>query len=229
MIDVLVLCRDHPEYLTQCIAHLEAQDVPYHGVLIDNSEHNRDARIVAHDAGWSVIDGGPHLNYSQSLNLGIRWTTNTHVMWLSDDAYLHNGALAALVAAAKPVVTPLLLNSNNTVCFAGGAFNGMHPHHVGRGDDPQDWQGRGTYETDWITTPAALFERRVLEAVGPLDEGYDWCFEDVDYCLRARQAGFDMWVCADAVCTHDEVGTKTRSGILPSSRRFKDKWQGVLV
>lgn len=229
LVDVIVLCKDHPEYLTRAIEHLDRQTVDYQGVLVDNSEHGNAARIIAHNAGWIVLDGGAHLNYGQSLNLAIRWTRSPYVMWLSDDAYLADGALQKLLDADKPIVTPLLLNSNGTVNFAGGAFHGWMPYHVGRGGDPADWKDRGTIATDWITTPAALFNRLVLDAIGPVDEAYQWAYEDVDYCLRAAQVGFGAWVCSDALCVHDESGTKTHDTLRSSGERFKAKWAGVLA
>lgn len=227
-VDVIVLCKDHPEYLAHCIERCDAQNVPYNGVLVDNSEKSHAARILAHNAKWSVIDGGAHLNYGQSLNEAIRWTRGTHVMWLSDDAYLHDGALQALLDADKPIVTPLLLTSDGKVCFAGGAFHGTRPFHLGRGDELAVWQGRGTYESGWITTPAALFKREVLDAVGPVDEAYEWCYEDVDYCLRAKEVSFGAWVCSDALCTHDEAGTKDLRGTGESGTRFLSKWSAAL-
>lgn len=46
---------------------------------------------------------------------------------------------------------------------------------------------------DWVVGAALTIRREVLETVGLLDEGFFLYFEEVDYCLRAKRAGFDCW------------------------------------
>jgi GT2 family glycosyltransferase len=227
-VDVLVLCKTHPEYLERAIHHLDRQHVDWHGTLVDNSEDGRPTDVaVAH--GWTCLEGHPDLNYAQSLNKAIAATYHPHMLWLSDDAYLHDGALGAMLEARKPIVSPLLLTSDGKVCFAGGMFNGHGaPIHVGRGSHRSEW-GHATVQTDWITTPAALVRRDVAEAVGGLDEAYQWIYEDVDFCLAAADKGFGAFVCYDAVCTHDELGTKQKTGFRASTSHFFDKWQATLI
>jgi GT2 family glycosyltransferase len=227
-VDVLVLCKTHPEYLEKCIHHLDRQHVDYHGTLVDNSVGGEPTDVAA-PHGWTCIEGEPSLNYAQSLNRAIAATHYDHVMWLSDDAYLHDGALGAMLEANKPIVSPLLLTSDGKVCFAGGTFrDDGAPIHVGRGSHRDEW-GHATARFDWVTTPAALIRREVLRAVGPLDEAYEWMYEDVDFCLRAKQEGFGSYVCYDAVCTHDEAQTKSLSSAGISAKHFFSKWSDVLV
>lgn len=45
----------------------------------------------------------------------------------------------------------------------------------------------------WIPGAALAVRREVLERVGLLDEGLYTYFDDVDYCLRAKRAGFPTW------------------------------------
>ncbi len=47
-----------------------------------------------------------------------------------------------------------------------------------------------------------MMTRPALERVGPLDEDYFFSFEDVDWCLRARAAGFGLGVVLDARARH---------------------------
>ena len=45
-------------------------------------------------------------------------------------------------------------------------------------------------EADWVCGACMIIRREVIEAIGPLDEGYYTYFDDVDYCLNARRAGW---------------------------------------
>ena len=77
-------------------------------------------------------------------------------------------------------------------------------------------------------TGAALYIKRdLLERIGPLDEGYAMAFEDVDYCLRAWDAGYRVLYFPAASLTHLESKTRgmtqgTRE--LESQVRFWGRW-----
>jgi N-acetylglucosaminyl-diphospho-decaprenol L-rhamnosyltransferase len=46
---------------------------------------------------------------------------------------------------------------------------------------------------DWASGASLFVRREVFEAIGLLDDGYFMYFEEVDFCLRARQAGWPCW------------------------------------
>ncbi len=45
--------------------------------------------------------------------------------------------------------------------------------------------------TDWVAGASMLVRREVFEKIGLLDEAYFMYYEEVDFCLRARRAGFE--------------------------------------
>ena len=49
-----------------------------------------------------------------------------------------------------------------------------------------------------------LIPRSALEKVGTLDDHFFMYFEETDWCYRARQAGLDVWYCAETEITHLE-------------------------
>jgi hypothetical protein len=48
-------------------------------------------------------------------------------------------------------------------------------------------------QVDWICGASMMIRAALLEAIGGLDEGYFLYFEETDFCLRARRAGFQTW------------------------------------
>jgi GT2 family glycosyltransferase len=69
---------------------------------------------------------------------------------------------------------------------------------------------------DWVSGAAFVVRREVFERIGGLDEGYFLYFEEVDFCRRARRAGWTCWTVADARVIHRE-GSST--GIREVQRR----------
>ena len=46
---------------------------------------------------------------------------------------------------------------------------------------------------DWAAGASMIIRRRVVEDIGPLDEGLYTYFDDMDYCLNALRAGWETW------------------------------------
>jgi GT2 family glycosyltransferase len=74
---------------------------------------------------------------------------------------------------------------------------------------------------DWVSGAALILRREVIEQVGLLDEGFFLYFEEVDYCLRVREAGWDVWFIPSSRIVHLE-GAAT--GIAESRRRRPAYW-----
>lgn len=72
----------------------------------------------------------------------------------------------------------------------------------------------GCREVHWVSGASLMVRRVVLEQVGLLDEGLFTYFDDADYCLRARRAGWQVWFVPESVVVHYEGAS---SGV---ARRF---------
>ena len=90
-------------------------------------------------------------------------------------------------------------------------------------------------ECDWVSGACMAIRREVLDAIGPFDEGFFLYYEEVDFCRRARRAGWSCWLAADARVMHLEgaaTGIKTAGQRRPpywfaSRRRFFVKAYGI--
>jgi N-acetylglucosaminyl-diphospho-decaprenol L-rhamnosyltransferase len=90
-------------------------------------------------------------------------------------------------------------------------------------------------ECDWVSGACMAIRREVLDAIGPFDEGFFLYYEEVDFCRRARRAGWSCWLAADARVMHLEgaaTGIKAAGQRLPaywfaSRRRFFVKAYGI--
>jgi len=91
---------------------------------------------------------------------------------------------------------------------------------------------------DWICGASMMIRAAVLEAIGGLDEGYFLYFEETDFCLRARRAGFPTWYVPESRVMHvggQSTGVTERNTVpkrLPaywfdSRRRYFTKAFGI--
>jgi N-acetylglucosaminyl-diphospho-decaprenol L-rhamnosyltransferase len=60
------------------------------------------------------------------------------------------------------------------------------------------------HQADWLTGASLMIRHEVIEEIGLFDEGYFLYFEEVDFCLRARRAGWSCWHVPDSRVIHLE-------------------------
>ncbi len=60
----------------------------------------------------------------------------------------------------------------------------------------------GPHRAEWLAGASLLVRREVIEAIGPLDAGYFMYFEETDFCLAARRAGYECWYVPSSRVVH---------------------------
>jgi GT2 family glycosyltransferase len=130
---------------------------------------------------------------------------------LNQDTLVLEGWLEGLMRACQGprigvVGCKALYPDRETIQHAGGRIEwplGMSAHLGAGQPDAEEWNRAGP--VDYVSGASMAFRRDVLDRVGLLDErfhpGY---YEDADLCLRARDAGYEVWYTPDACLIHNE-------------------------
>lgn len=95
---------------------------------------------------------------------------------------------------------------------------------------------KDAHQCDWVSGAAMILRRQVVEHIGLMDEGFFLYFEEVDYCSRAKKAGWECWYVPESRVVHLEGATtgirapaKRRPAYwYDSRRRFFVKHHGIL-
>lgn len=58
------------------------------------------------------------------------------------------------------------------------------------------------HQTDWVAGASMIVRTEVFDAIGLLDDGYFMYYEEVDFCLRARRAGWPCWYVPQSRIVH---------------------------
>lgn len=111
------------------------------------------------------------------------------------------------------LVYPKVLRFDNPgiVWFKGASY---HPLFLISGtrksyNQPDDFSATAE-KKDYIASAAVLMSRAVIETIGLYDELFFVYGEDTDYCLRTRQAGFDIYLLPSAKAWH-KIGSEKLS------------------
>jgi len=187
--------------------------------------------------GIEVIAGEHNGGFSVNVNRGLHAADPQHdVVLLNSDVIPLRDWLACLQYAAmmKPapgIVGAKLLYPNQRIQYGGTIRNAQAPEwydHRFRGK-PSDWGPANVPGPTLAATAAAMYVRReVIDAIGVFDEAYPMGYEDVDYCLRAWQAGFQVRYEPSAQLHHLESATRgfvVGERELESQRVFWRRWR----
>jgi GT2 family glycosyltransferase/glycosyltransferase involved in cell wall biosynthesis len=186
--------------------------------------------------GVEVIEASENRGFAANVNRGLIATSpDRDVVVLNSDVEAHAGWLAALQYAASQeddvgVVGGKLLYPDGRIQFAGTIRNLAAPEwfdHRYR-FKPEAWGPAAIAGPVLAVTGACMYvTRELIGRVGLLDERYPMAYEDVDWCLRAWQAGLRVLYFPAATLTHHEsitrgtdVGERERS----SQRLFWETW-----
>jgi GT2 family glycosyltransferase len=180
----------------------------------------------------AVHNGG----YAVNVNRGLRAADPRHdVVVLNSDVVPLRDWLACLQYATTGapeigVVGAKLLYPDNRIQYGGTIRNARAPEwfdHRYRGK-PADWGPADVAGPTLAATGACMYiTRQALDQVGLFDEDYGMGYEDVDYCLRTWQAGFQVAYAPSAQLHHHESitrGTEVGERERRSQRVFWSRW-----
>ena len=221
---VIVPTRDRLDLLGPCLASLErnrADNVTRMDVVVvDNGGEEADAleHLARGEAtgAWSVIRSSAPFNFAALNNLAARRSAGDVLVMLNNDVeVLTPGWLDALAAhALRPEVGAVgarLVYADLTIQHAGVVTGGVHEltAHEGVGDPASDggYMGRHalTRRVSAVTGACLATRRSVWERLGGLDAArFAVDGNDVDYCLRAQDAGLAVIYTPDATLFHHE-------------------------
>jgi N-acetylglucosaminyl-diphospho-decaprenol L-rhamnosyltransferase len=224
VVDVCVLTWNTAELTATALTNLASsnQGVAYRVLLRDNGSSDGTAQAARDALPDAEIDAGKdNLGFAAGINRLLARSASPYVLILNSDAWPADHALERMVIAArerddKAVIAPRLLqpdgrSEHSTWPFPSLGLSALYatglrrvlPHHLAEHMMlAPDWRHDRSRYVGWAVGAALLIPRAVLDRVGGLDERYFFYGEDVDWCWRATDAGYQIWFDSEAVVHH---------------------------
>jgi GT2 family glycosyltransferase len=77
---------------------------------------------------------------------------------------------------------------------------------------------------DWVPGASLMVKREVFEAIGLMDENYFLYYEETDFCLQAKRAGWDCWYVPQSRVFHVAGASTGMVDHPPEPRRLPNYW-----
>jgi hypothetical protein len=178
--------------------------------------------MVREEFPWvRLIESGGNIGYSRGNNLGLRHATGDWLYLLNPDTVVLPGSLRKLLdfATAHPeagAMAPLQYDGGGNVQYEAAVelptiwnvlcdftlLSAFFPRSAWlNGRKLGHWNHEDDRQVPAIAGSAMLVSRAVWERVGGLDETM-FCVEDMDYCKRIKEAGWQIWYTASSRIIH---------------------------
>lgn len=237
----VVLHYKGKQFTCQCLLSLQKikiGDFSLEVIVVDNyspepiDEFRKEFKKVI------FLKSSQNLGFAGGNNLGIKYALKNGadgVLVLNNDTILDKNLLVQLIKVASlndggAIFGPKIYfapgyeyhkerykpeDLGKVIWYAGGMIDWQNILASHRGVDEID---KGQYDvaggTDFVSGCALFTSRKVFERIGLFDERYFLYLEDLDFCQRAREAGFKIIYAPQAKLWHKNAGSSVVGGSL---------------
>lgn len=206
------------EYSLLCLESLASLDYPNRQleiIMVDNGSVDDSIKAVkTHFPKVKIIPLNRNYGFAKAVNQGITKGRGNYFLIANNDIIFQKNYLKKLIRFMEThpktgIIGGKILSTDreSKILFCGAKFNPwlgslkplLHPEK--------------TQDSDWIQGCAMLVKKSVFEKIGLFDESFFFAYEDLDFCQRAKKAGFRVIYFPKAVCWHKEGASIDREGL----------------
>ena len=230
-LSVIIVNWNVRELLDRCLAslsrarrsfrHGEQNEFSMEIIVVDSASDDGSALMVGEKhPDVTLLPQRENVGFTRGNNIGLEIARGACLLLLNPDTEVKPDSLGKLLdfMAEHPeagIVGPHTLNSDGshqstrrrfptlmTGLFESTWLAAWAPASVERDYRMLDTSDEDILQADWVQGSALMLRREVYEGIGGLDEGYVMYAEELDYCRRAKSAGWQVWYHGGAVITH---------------------------
>lgn len=228
-ISVVIVGWNAKRYLELCLDSLEKAPLrrSMEVLVVDNASSDGSSEMIESKFPWvKLIKSDENLGFSRGNNLGIRQTQGRYIALVNPDVIVFPGCLDSLAdfLDQNPKVGnvgPRVLNPDmslqsscrrfptlwNNFCSATRLEQIFKGSQLFAGEHMFYFHHDRTLPVDVLVGCFSMIRREAFDSVGLLDENLFMYGDDVDWCRRARSAGWDMVFYPGAQAIHDRGKT----------------------
>lgn len=231
-LSIVIVNYNGKDDLLICLNSLNAvrDELNFEVILVDNDSKDGSCEAISSNFSWvNIIKNNNNNGFAKACNQGLKKASGRHLMLLNPDTELIAGSLKNLVSAldSNPklgIVGPQMVDQCNelypsarrfptpwylfcectrliylfpkTMLFA-NYFYGNCKRTCGN-------------SVDQIEGSALVISGQAFKTVGMMDDRFFLFFEEVDWCKRVRDAGFEIHVIRESIVRHRRSTTMSK-------------------
>lgn len=235
LVSIIIPNKDETESLDKCLRSIEKSSYKNYEIIVVENNSEKDETFAYYKKieakGVRVIYWEKGFNYSAINNYGVSYAKGDYILLLNNDVEVITSdwmeeMLGNCQRKEVGIVGAKLYYPDDTVQhagiiigiggIAGNIFVGLPRRYTGyfhKASVQQDLSA--------VTAACMMVKRSVYETVKGLDENLQVAFNDVDFCLRVRKAGYLVVYTPYAELYHYESKTRGAEDTKEKVRRFQ--------
>lgn len=214
-LSVVIVNRNGGERLAECLASVEreAAGKEWEVLVVDNASDDGSPDLAAgRFPGAKLVRNPENIGFARANNQGWRLSSGRFVLFLNPDTVVFPGALGLLLdeiggAVGIGAVGPALLGGQNVFQVSFGGKVSFFRELIQKSVLNAWWRRRlpgykSKRSAAWVSGACLMTSREVLEKTGGFDEKFFIYFEDIDFCYRIREQGFQVVFLPEARVFH---------------------------
>jgi len=202
-------------------------------IVVDNASNDGSREALSKIKDITLVKNDKNLGYSGGNNIGIKHALSLgseYILILNNDTIVEKSLIINLINSAKKgdIVSPKIYfakgfefhknrykkeDLGKVIWYAGGKIDWQNVIGIHIGVDEVDHgQFSKRLEINLATGACILIRRQVFEKIGFFDEKYFLYLEDMDFCVRAKRAGFKIIFEPKAILWHKNASSGGGSG-----------------
>ncbi len=258
-ISIIIVSWNVRDLLRNCLRSIQQQAAilgrQIEIIVVDNASDDGTVGMLQNEfPGVRVIANSENVGFTRGNIQALAVARGRYFFLLNPDTELRPNALARLItfADANPhvgIIGPQLCYGDGSLQSSRRRFPTLATAFL-ESTKLQQWSPRNRtltryymldtsdderQDVDWVNGSAMFVRREVYDQIGGFDEGFFMYSEELDWCYRAKRAGWYIVYLPTAQVTHyegkssDQVVAKRDIYFHSSKIRFFRKYRGVLV
>lgn len=198
LVTVVIVHYRTPDLLRRCLERVELflPEVPV--LVVDADSGDGTLEWLARDRPWVRAYASANHSMASALNHGLKKAESPFILQMNADVFLEANTVPELlgVLQASPdigMVGPRCRTAQGRWQPQGWLYRRYHAW--------LDLSRRRSVRVRWLSGCCQLLRREALARVGGMDSSFRFYNEDSEWCLRLRQAGYEVHL-VDTAVTH---------------------------
>lgn len=252
-VSVLIVSWNTRDLLAACLESLYAHvgDLVIEIIVVDSASSDGTVEMIQrHFPQVRLYAQTENIGFTRGNNLALGEAAGRYLLLLNPDTRVLPGALSAMKAYLDAhtdvgIVGPHTLNPDGTTqstkrrfptlltgIFESTWLQGFAPRAVMERYYAADLHNDTASDVDWVQGSAMMARRELAEQIGGLDEGFVMYSEELDWCKRAKLAGWRVVYLPTAQIIHyggksaEQAGERTHIHFQQSKLRYFRKYHG---
>lgn len=232
-ISIIIVSWNAQDLLRSCLNSIQTScgSLVLETIVVDNASSDGSPEMVAEKfPDVKLIRLERNSGFAGGNNIGIQHATGTWLALINSDVVVQQDCLQNLMKYLEEhpqvgLVGPKIFGTDgrlqgncrrlptlwNTICRVLALDNVLHRWSIFSGREMRHWNHENEASVEVLSGCFWMARKIAVEMVGPLDERFFFYAEDVDWCKRFADAGWEIMFLPQATAIHHGGGSSANS------------------